>query len=238
MRSILFIILFGVIVAACSDEPKETTPAPDTTVVVRPDPVPYDTGCVPPPPTRINAYVGWPEYDTITTDLIRCLPDTTLDRVIYLRISRDMVSVLKRDSSNEESIDQYMAFRRLTPAQRMVMGTWGIEMETSHGGFDQYFLNTSGSLAPDAIGGLKMIGATRVAALAQNAYDLWTTERKRLEDEKTSGIDPAARKRYFDAIDTLSTKFNEAAARADKAENVAWLRVQYIRTHPDEFVTE
>jgi len=233
----LVIILLALLVAGCGDkEPKQSPPATDT-VARRTPPLPYDTNCVPPPPTRMNLYVGWPEYDTVTADLIRCLPDTTLDRAIYLRTSRELVGTLKRDTSSEVNIDQYMAFMRLPPALRMVWSTWGIEMETSHGGFDQYFVNTSASFSAETITALKMIGATRAAALAESAYDLWVAEQKRLEPGSGSELDGAARKRYFDAIDSLSTQFNEIAAREDRTENVAWLRVQYIRGHPDEFIS-
>ncbi|MBI4581454.1 MAG: DUF4375 domain-containing protein [Planctomycetes bacterium] len=57
----------------------------------------------------------------------------------------------------------------LTPSQRHVLAVRILIDEVKNGGFEQYFVNSSGDHWADAVAGLEAVGATRVHALTQEA---------------------------------------------------------------------
>lgn len=91
---------------------------------------------------------------------------------------------------------------------RTVYATWEVEAEVNNGGFEQYFLNTDGVLADEAVAGFQRIGATRAAALLELA------RQNRDDPDQLAALD--------DRFYTLD-------------EPIQDLRIRYIRTHPQDF---
>src|SRR5215510_10324950 len=63
------------------------------------------------------------------------------------------------EADSPAEVERALAF--LTPGQR---GLWAVEQlqaEVNNGGFDQYFVNSAGDLAVEALEGLQLIGATK-----------------------------------------------------------------------------
>jgi hypothetical protein len=61
------------------------------------------------------------------------------------------------------------SMRPLTPGQRALLALHWCVGEVSNGGFDQFFLNSTGLLAPDAVEGFRRIGMPEAADLVTRA---------------------------------------------------------------------
>lgn len=62
---------------------------------------------------------------------------------------------------------------RLGVSEAALLDVWTLEGEVNNGGFDQYFFNSSGDRARQALAGLELIGARRAAGVLLRAMDLF-----------------------------------------------------------------
>jgi uncharacterized protein DUF4375 len=60
-------------------------------------------------------------------------------------------------------------FKQLNAHEQVVAAIWELEAEVNNGGFDQYFLNSSGDHAAEALTALEAVGAPKFAALLRQA---------------------------------------------------------------------
>jgi hypothetical protein len=60
-------------------------------------------------------------------------------------------------------------YDQLSSPERVFGLIWELESEVNNGGFHQYFLNSTGALAPHIVEALKAVGAVQTAALVQEA---------------------------------------------------------------------
>jgi uncharacterized protein DUF4375 len=60
-------------------------------------------------------------------------------------------------------------FAQLTVPEQVFVAVWTLEADVNNGGFDQYYLNSSGDNAWYAPAALRAIGAEQTAAIAQRA---------------------------------------------------------------------
>lgn len=56
-------------------------------------------------------------------------------------------------------------FESLTPTEVLIVCMWELVSEVHNGGFDQFFFNSSGDRAVEALAALRSIGAAKTAAL-------------------------------------------------------------------------
>ena len=63
-------------------------------------------------------------------------------------------------------------YDQLTYPERVFGLIWELESEVNNGGFEQYFSNSTGSLAPDIVNALKEVGANQMAEITQAAIDV------------------------------------------------------------------
>jgi Domain of unknown function (DUF4375) len=222
--AILVLLLITCLLPACTQEPSSESDAAAGAA---------RTGdCVLPPPTRIDTNVNMPEYDTLTAELIRCLPDSSINWVLHFNATRKWEALLGEETGRRE------ALQRLVPGLRMTWSTWWLEAETSNGGLDQYFLNTHGEFADVAIEGLKMIGADSTAEVTRQAYEVWKAETARVEKVGEEAHEDAASGVYYARIDTLTDRYRYFTSRRGAAvvEDLDLLRARYARAHPEEFI--
>lgn len=135
------------------------------------------------------------------------------------------------EASEASQAELEAALARLTEGQRATYAVEQLQMEVANGGFDQYFFNSGGDLAPEALEGLRLLRLDAFAALLQRAMRLFpggevprarsarqeTLEREvsaRLEDE---GLEPA----WYGAY----------AAEEEVSKAV----LAYVDGHPEEF---
>ena len=60
-------------------------------------------------------------------------------------------------------------FAQLTVPEQVFVAVWTLESDVNNGGFDQYYLNSSGDYAWFAPAALRAIGAEQTAAIAERA---------------------------------------------------------------------
>jgi hypothetical protein len=70
--------------------------------------------------------------------------------------------------------------RSLPPGVRALYATWLVDAEVNNGGFNQYFFNSSGQYAGEALAGYELLGATDYAAVMQSAIATFEADRDRL----------------------------------------------------------
>jgi hypothetical protein len=105
----------------------------------------------------------------------------------------------------------------LTEAERTLIAVYWLEAEVNNGGFDQYFLNSSGDHASDVPGALRRIGAERSAKLAERAIAVFPepgpspdrdTRHEQLmalsEDDDESGAFEALDEEFYRYADDLT----------------------------------
>ncbi len=63
-------------------------------------------------------------------------------------------------------------YAKLPLSERAFRAIWELETEVSNGGFNHYFLSGAGLLATEAFGALRLIGASTVAELLEQARKL------------------------------------------------------------------
>ena len=82
--------------------------------------------------------------------------------------------------------------KRVTAGQLAIFSTWWLESEVRNGGFEQYFYNSSGHYAKDALEGLRRIGATAFAAIVRDALAVFPSgEPPKLRDERIAALERA-----------------------------------------------
>jgi hypothetical protein len=118
----------------------------------------------------------------------------------------------------------------LSPAQQTFKMVWELEAEVNNGGFDQYFLNSSGRNAPRVEAALRAIGASQCADIAARALEIvsvtdldWSDDARRqahLADMAASAED---------ALTVLDEKFY------DYPDALGELLMKFVGDHPKEF---
>ena len=85
--------------------------------------------------------------------------------------NREMNRRLIRLSESPTSRFWRLDYKDLSTPERVFLVIWELESEVNNGGFYQYFYNSSGALAPHAVGALKTIGAKATADVVQRALN-------------------------------------------------------------------
>ena len=153
-------------------------------------------------------------------DALHLIPDDEIEMVL-------MEFVWYRIGDDYER--EYEVVTGLSPGLRMLYTTWTLEAEVNNGGFDQYFRNTNGTLAPEALEGLKLLRAHKHAQLTANAIAIYAKERPELERLRAVELSPEAP--VYEDFESLDKAFYAIGPE----ENLRQMRLKYIRQHPEEF---
>jgi len=70
--------------------------------------------------------------------------------------------------------------RGLPAGVRAIYTTWLVDAEVNAGGFHQYFFNSSGQYAGDALAGYELLGAEEYAAIMRSAIATYEIDREQL----------------------------------------------------------
>jgi hypothetical protein len=121
-----------------------------------------------------------------------------------------------------------VGLEQLPPEQRTVATVWLLAADVDNGGFDQYFFNASGDLAPFASGAFTEIGAPAVAEIVAEAVGAFgedgpaTDQAKR--HQQMERLAPSAKKQWAE----LDARFLQ------HAEAIPGLLRSYVATHGEE----
>jgi hypothetical protein len=118
---------------------------------------------------------------------------------------------------------------RLTEPQKQFYYNQCLEREINNGGFNQYFINSSGDFAHQTIQSLTAIGATTTADILQKAID-------QFPDRKV----PQDRDDRIELVEQIEETANEVWEELDGkffeyADDLNTLNLNFIRQHKADF---
>ncbi len=131
---------------------------------------------------------------------------------------------------SERSATRFLGtpFSELTLPEQVFVTIWTLEADVNNGGFDQYYLNSSGDRASYAPAALRTIGADATAVIVQRANATFGP-----------GGPPADRDARVAAIDELPEDVDELWNECDQAfyaypDNLTDLLAAYVQAHKSE----
>lgn len=121
-----------------------------------------------------------------------------------------------------------VGLKQLPTEQRTVATVWLLAADVDNGGFDQYFFNASGDLAPFAPEAFEEIGAPEVAEIVAEAVAAFGEEGPATDQserhQQMERLAPSARRQWAE----LDAKFLR------HAENIPGLLRSYVASHGAE----
>jgi len=151
----------------------------------------------------------------------------------------DIDSLLSSPETNNAiiEIDNYVCrlcswgdnLERLTEPQKIFYFNQNLEREINNGGFCQYFYNSSGDFAHEAILSLRTIGANKTADILQEAIGQFP-----------NALVPKDRPNRLEILEQIEATANEVWEHLDRAfykyeDNLYNLNIEYIKQNRDSF---
>ncbi len=90
-----------------------------------------------------------------------------------MNVDDPLVGIWDDAPTNGASDEELAWFHRLTRVQQVIYSTHYLCAEVYNGGFHQYFHNSTGLTAPEAVEGFQTLGLNDVADLVQEAIDVF-----------------------------------------------------------------
>lgn len=163
-------------------------------------------------------------YRSLDPSVLASIPDDKVELAIV-----DYVHA-KLDGRYE---DEAEVVSRLPAGIRALYVTWGVEAEVNNGGFNQYYWNSSGQFAEEAVAAFEFFSAHKHAGLMREANRIRAEEKAEVEKFKDKGTIEAFSESYdVSRLGPLDERFYELD------ENLSALRVAKIRSEPLSFVAE
>ena len=126
----------------------------------------------------------------------------------------------------QKKCDYGQKMDKLTDGERIIYLIGDVEGEVNNGGFSQYFFNSSGKYANEAISALKTVGAEYTSSLLEQAMKIYKngpTSESRNEPEEDLTEDQEEK------LNELDNKFYEYK------DNLSKLQIEYIKNHITDF---
>lgn len=126
-------------------------------------------------------------------------------------------------------------FSQVTRSQGLLFAATWCEIEVCNGGFHQFFYNSTGVLAPEAVEGLRYIGLPKAARLVVKAVRMFGKSYPRNRGERKKRLEkllrPGEKREEWDPFFALDSKFYERDAAGDFAARAD----HFVRQHLDVF---
>lgn len=155
-------------------------------------------------------------------DKIASLSDDELDDEIHQYVSKPLADADPNDWPRE--------LKKLSKGQRMVILTNMLEAEVNNGGFEQYFSNSWGHTAKEAILACKLIKAKKHTNLLRRAIAVYVRANP---EQRQLKVDKAVKGYLKKYKDTDMQKIDDEFFRTK--ESLQKLRLAYIRANPNVF---
>ena len=128
------------------------------------------------------------------------------------------------------SVDDREAVAALPPALQAWYVTFVVDAEVLNGGFNQFFFNSSGALAPLAPAAFTQIGIPEAGELVRRALELLETHAPALEAAEQAGTIEAFMETYVDQpFEELDNEYGTNEGQWREA------RVRFLRRHAPTF---
>ena len=172
----------------------------------------------------LKAFSNRKIYTQLNPPTLRSVSDADVEQAII-----DYV-IAKLDGRYDEEVEIVGA---LSPGVRATYLTWIVQAEVNNGGFNQYYFNTDGRFASEAVDAFEYFGATQHAALMREANAVRASEEAEMAKFKERGSVEAFSESYkHTQLGPLDDRFHRLA------ENLSEMRIVRIRQMPEEFSGE
>lgn len=118
--------------------------------------------------------------------------------------------------------------RALPRGVRAIYTTWLVDAEVNGGGFHQYFFNSSGQYAGEALAGYELLGVEEYAALMRSAIATFEIDRERLAAVEADDPELLAESPVHAALQELDQRYYALGDRIYHAWAV------FAATRPEE----
>jgi hypothetical protein len=121
-------------------------------------------------------------------------------------------------------------FDALTDSERYYFAIWWLEGEANNGAFDQYFGNSSGEFANEALQGLKAVGAHRMADIFEAAINLFPNSQVPTDREERNKVLDNFTPDQEQQLSKLTSEFT------DYPDDLSSLLNAYVEEHQEQFL--
>jgi hypothetical protein len=173
---------------------------------------------------RSSSHQGLSRADrpTLTLAQLESMPDEEIEYAVF----DTLLAAIGDDYERETEI-----VSAWSPGQQMLYTTIILEGEVNNGGFNQYFWNTEGKFADQALAGFRLVEAEQYAGILQRAIAVQKQEAPEMQKYKDRDTLEAFSESYeHTKLNKLDDEFY------DSTEDLSALRTKYIRAHLREFV--
>jgi hypothetical protein len=150
-------------------------------------------------------------------------PDSDVEQAILDRIA----AAIEADPGREGEI-----VRGLPLGAKMLHTTSWVEAEVSNGGFQQYFWNSTGEFANEAVAGFELLDAKEHAELMRRAIAIADVERPTREQYQAQDSVQAFSESY------KHTRLGDLDDEFYKLPDLSTVRVRLIRERPELFAAK
>jgi hypothetical protein len=169
----------------------------------------------------IEAFENRKTYTKLDPATLRSISDAEVEQAIIDYAS----SKLEGNYDRETEI-----VRELPAGIRATYLTWIVEAEVNNGGFNQYYYNSDGRFASEAVAAFEYFGAQEHAALMREANAVRAREAAEMAKFKEKGTLEAFSESYEETkLGPLDDRFYKLT------ENLSQLRIARIRQSPEQF---
>lgn len=117
----------------------------------------------------------------------------------------------------------------LTDAQKNFYYNQNLEREINNGGFNQYFINSSGDFAHETVKSLRTIGANHTADILQSAIDEFPDKKVPQDRDERTNLVGQIEEKANEKWEDLDQKFFEYK------DNLNLLNIDYVKKFRTEF---
>lgn len=138
-------------------------------------------------------------------------------------------SIIALDNFISDLCDYGDSVDKLTDPQKQFFYNQSLEREINNGGFNQYFVNSSGDFAHETISSLKAIGANKTADILQEAIN-------QFPDKKV----PKDRDTRIETVEQIQDNAQEVWEGLDQIffeyqDDLNSLNLDFVKKHKDNF---
>jgi hypothetical protein len=162
-------------------------------------------------------------HTKLTKEFLDTIPDELLNQIIF----NDIIYTLGNDYQKE-----FENFKKLSKGQQTIYSTSNVEFEVYNGGFNQYYINSSGQYAEVAVIGFETLGAIKFAELMKKANKIYNSIKNDLDKFNDGTAESFIESYKNNPFDNLDSKFYDL----NDPEELSRFRIKYIRKNVNEFI--
>lgn len=171
----------------------------------------------------VEEFKNRPIYKKLTEQMIDNTSDDELLQVVFDNLSQ------KQSADYKNELETVISWNKSRQAIYII---WILESEVNNGGYNQFYINSSGKFykyLPDA---LKLVGANKFSELTRRANDTFEKENPKITQHQDGTIEGFSKSYEDNPLNKLDDEFYELY----KTEKLNQIQVNFIRKHKAEFI--